>query len=216
LATAHKDNALAAVALGQEKLVILRAGKIISTTALEFRPTSVAFSPDDGELAIGGSDNKVHVFSIGSDAVKLSKTLTGHLGRITSVVYDGQFLVSSDANRAIYFWKNGELQNNTGWTFHNAVVSETSFNPSSTVLATCSQDQDILLWSDLSKFEHFYTRFPLAHHLGVDHVNWLNDETIISTGVDRCIKVWSVIKGGFSSDKKDEMLAAKEKEEKKQ
>jgi len=177
---------------------------------------AIAFNANDSELAIGGADCKVHLFAFGTDAAKATKVLDGHTARVTSVIYDATQLVSTDANRAIYFWKNGEMQNNTGWTFHNGNVTQTAFNPSSTLLASCSQDQDILIWSDLVKFEHYYTRFTLSHHLGTDHVAFLDDNTVISTGVDRCIKIWNIIKGGFSIEKKEEMIKQAEKEEKKQ
>jgi len=215
IATAHKDSALAVAVLSQEKLVVLRAGKIISTTELGFKPTSVAFSADDSEIAVGVSTGKIQLFSFGSDAAKATKTLSGHPNRIASLVYDGSFLVSTDTTK-IYFWKGGETLNYTGWTFHSGVVTEVAFNPSSTVVASCSQDQDIILWSDLTKFEHYYMKFTGAHYLGVDHVGWLSDDSIISTGNDRCVKIWTLVKGGFTLEKKEEAIKQQEKEEKKQ
>jgi len=194
IAASRKESNLAAVVLAQEKLVIVRAGKIASTLDIGFRPNCVAFSPDEKELAVGGNDMKIHLYSLTKDEPKAGKVLSGHVNRVLCLRYspDGSLLVSSDSNRIIYIWKDGVIQNSTGWPFHNSAVSGISFSPSGKLLASCSIDQDILVWTDMKTFDSNCGKILLSHNIGVDHVEFVDESTLVSTGADRCVKIWKL------------------------
>jgi len=197
IAAARKDASLAAAVMAQEKLIILRGKQVASKVDLGFRPTSLTFSADDKEIAVGGNDSKVYLFSLANDVATKKSVLSGnHLVKIVSLNYtpDGSYLVSTDANRFIYFWKGGKVANITGWTYHNAAVTDSSFDSTGARFATSSIDQDIIVWSDTKTFEALYYKIVLAHATGVDHVAFLDDKTLISSGTDRTVKIWALAK----------------------
>jgi len=198
LAAANKDPNLAVCALFQNKIVTLRSGKVVTPEAISYRPCCIAFSADDQFVAVGGEDKKVHIYKVDTKAATLKESAVytgGHLGRVLTVRWsaDSKFLVSADSSRMICIFDSaGKQQNSTSWTFHNASVTEVAWPASgSSQLATCSQDQDVLVWTDLKTFEHQMQRIQLAHPLGVDHVAFVDDNTLITSGADRAIRVWS-------------------------
>jgi len=194
VAASIKDPTLVAVILANEKLLIIRAGKTVATVDLGFKPISLAFNSIDTEIAVGGQDQKVHLFKLEKDTATAGNVLGEHTGKIMSVRYssDGKFLVSTDSNRNIFFWNDGKVLNNTGWPFHNSQVTATALPPSCSRIATCSLDQDIIIWSDLKNFESKLQKISLAHPTGVDHVEFLDENILISSGNDRTIKIWKL------------------------
>eukprot|EP00823_Brevimastigomonas_motovehiculus_P008484 TRINITY_DN7793_c0_g1_i1.p1 TRINITY_DN7793_c0_g1~~TRINITY_DN7793_c0_g1_i1.p1 ORF type:complete len:632 (-),score=148.85 TRINITY_DN7793_c0_g1_i1:171-2066(-) len=195
IAAAHKTAGLCAVVLAQQKVVLLSDMKVLFTESLAYRPTCIAFSPDDKELSIGGNDNKVHIYTVASDKLTQRMLFTEHLHRVVAVSYsqDGTLICSSDAGRNMYTFvaKDGKIHNTTGWPYHSAPVNSTAFSPNTKCLASCSQDQDVFIWTDLEKWDAKYLRCVLAHLGGADHVDFLDENTVISTGQDRSIKLWT-------------------------
>jgi WD40 repeat protein len=195
IAAANKDASLAAVIL-PEKVVLVRGSKVAGKVDLSTRPQSVAFSSDDKELAVGFSDGKIRTYAVSSDNLKESKTLSEHRVRVMSLNYspNGEYLMSTDADRYIYFWgRDGQVKNRSGWTFHNSSVNDTAFNSSTSKVITCSLDQDIIVWNDLKTLEHKYSKMVLTHPTGVSRVVLLADDTtLVSQGLDRSIKVWTL------------------------
>jgi len=197
LATGNKDPHLAAVPLAQNKLIIVRDGKVATTTELAFEPLCAAFSPDDTQLAVAGKDKVVHLYSISGDAPKETKKLSGSHDRdITSLEYspDGKLLCSTGKDRAIYLWSTatGEVQNPTGWTFHSANVPHASWSPDVKLLATGSTDEDINIWRDFKNFKFDRQTIKLAHKGGVLKLYFWDASTLLSVGSDRAIRIWKL------------------------
>jgi WD40 repeat protein len=194
VAHANKDKDLIAVVTAQEKLVLLRGSKVVSTSDLGCRPNNVVFSPSDNQLAVSGKDYKVHLFEVSHDAVKPSKVLDNHLKEINVVAYNnaGTTLVSAGKDRNIFFWVNDKPQNATGWCFHNAQVTDISFSPSGDRLVSGSADEGIIVWKDTKTWETTRQTIEAAHCAGVDRVFFWDDKTVLSLGADRVIKIWDV------------------------
>jgi len=194
VAQANKDKDLFAVVTAQEKLVLFRGNKIVSTTDLHVRPNNVIFSPSDNQLAVSGKDYKVHLFDVSHDAVKPSKVLDNHIKEVNVIAYNsaGNQLVSAGKDRNIYWWVNDKPQNATGWCFHNAQVTDISFSPSNNLMASCSADEGIIIWKDTKTFESTRTTWDAAHCQGVERICFWDEKTVVSLGSDRVIKVWDV------------------------
>jgi len=194
VANANKDKDLFAVVTAQEKLVLLRGTKVVSTTDLHCRPNHVVFSPNDDHLAVAGKDYKIHIFELSHDSVKPSKVLDNHIKEVNVCVYNssGTQLVTAGKDRNIYFWVNDKPQNVTGWCNHNAQVTDVSFSPNNERVVTGSADESIIVWKDTKTYETSRTTLEAAHCQGVDRVFFWDDKTVISMGSDRVIKVWDV------------------------
>lgn len=104
---------------------------------------------------------------------------------------------------------SGAVMNATGWRFHSARVTDLAFSPDSSRLASTSVDQNLLVWTDLDKFAS--DRIPIqrklllhpsscasgsdkliaaAHIGGVQCVEFLDNDRVVSIGDDRAVKVW--------------------------
>jgi len=194
LSVAKKDPDLAVTVLYQGKLVVFREAKILSTTALDYTPTSVTLGLDDTKIAVGATDSKVRTYDLSRDGkVELKQTLTGNNGRVTIVAYNpaGTILAAGDVTRQIVLFKDGVQQNSSGWAFHASNPTDLSFDANGARLASSGLDQDIIVWRDLNKFEHEMQRISAAHPLGADHVVWADDTRLISSGSDRCVRFWT-------------------------
>lgn len=123
-----------------------------SIVDLTFSATCVAVRPDASEVAIGGEDNRVHIFRVGSDG-KLegtSKTLDGNRGAISTLVYspDGSLLLAGDSQRKIVVYDAGSgAVKIDQWVFHNSRVNSAAFSPNGKYAVTGSLDTNLILWT---------------------------------------------------------------------
>jgi len=193
-----KDSDLYVVGLAQQKLVVVRNGNAVSTLDVNYKPTALAFNPDDTELAVAG-DKKVHVYTVEKDTLKeVEKLEDVHRQSVTWVAYapNGEFLASADSDRFIYIFNKGDGKvANSGWRYHNGKVNAVAWSPSTTRVATASIDQNIIIWSDTKTFstkaQYLIER---AHLGGVKFVRFLDDNTLVSTGDDRTVRIWDLTK----------------------
>jgi len=193
LAAATSDDELAAVILS-DKLLIIREEKIISTSEFKATATCLCWSLDDTTVSVGCSDGKIRSFEVEKDSATLKVTYEGqHVGKVVSVTYSpsGQ-LVSMGFDRMIYFWESkSKVLNQTGWPLHNASIVSSSFNPDGDLMATGSQDQNIIIWKDLKGLDGTKAlKIELAHLEGVLFVAFLGNNTLLSLGLDKTIKTW--------------------------
>ncbi|RVE39875.1 hypothetical protein evm_015475 [Chilo suppressalis] len=82
-----------------------------STMPLNFEPTCVAIDPKSRHVAVGGADNKVHMYTLDIRTLTQSVELT-HLGAVTDVKFspDSKYLVASDANRKLILYSTDEYK----------------------------------------------------------------------------------------------------------
>lgn len=185
------DGKSAAVAIKNEKLLIVRDGASTSTS-LSFEPTAVAVSSDGSKVVVGGN-KKVVLFTV--DGGNATESLTTAVpGSVTSIRFspDGKHLSVTDKEKSTTILVVDDLstRNPTNWQYHDAVVNTSAWNPQGDLIITGASDQNIWAWTDTEKFHrNNKVQHKLLHHKGVSHVQFLDDATFVSTGVDRCIKV---------------------------
>jgi len=194
----HEPN-VAFVSLGQQKIVIVKNGNVGQTVPLKYKPTCIAISPDDKELAVGGDDKKLHIFArTDGTGLKETHTLGDHAHDIEAVAFspDGKWVASSDLGRAIYVRdraNNYATKNPLGWKYHNSKVVTLAWSPNSKVIASGSQDGSVIIWRDTEQFEtNNRTQIDAVHVEGVTRIRFLSDDTFVTTGNDRAIKIFKV------------------------
>jgi len=198
------DGQPAAVAVGSKTLdlavvatiksvVVVRSGKVAFTLPAAWQPTAIALSPDEKEVAVGGKDNSLHIYSLNGDNLSEVKKLEGHRGSVTAATYspDGKFLATADANRDIFVWdvaaKTIKIE---GWVFHTARVNTLSWHPSSRYLASGGLDSNVYIWDTKETAKRVFIRG--AHHGGVNGVAWVEDTVLASAGQDCALKTWNI------------------------
>jgi len=100
-----KDKNLVIVAL-RDSVVVIKNGKIASKTSASYEPSAVAISVDETQVAIGGGDKNIHLYSLSGDKLTEGAVLSGHRGVLKTLEYSptGTHLAAGDQNREIIIW----------------------------------------------------------------------------------------------------------------
>jgi len=172
-----------------KKVNLLRNGAIKGTIDVAFEPSSVAVNSAGTEVAVGGKDKKIHIFSVSGDSLSESKVLEGHRGEVSAVAYSDNDarLASADSMREILVWKDGEVEVR-GWVHHTARINALAWSPDNDHLASGALDQQAIVWNcaETSKRVHIAN----CHKGGVNDVAWLDENTLLTTGQDCSTKSW--------------------------
>ncbi len=94
----------------KNELVLTKNMQKVCTVKTHFTPTSICFSPNGNELAVGAEDNKVYFYSLSADGNLTldAKQLSSNRGAVTCVSYspNGQLLAVADTQRAIFVYES--------------------------------------------------------------------------------------------------------------
>ncbi|CAG2103275.1 unnamed protein product [Medioppia subpectinata] len=198
-----------AVLQGQELIVVAGHETISVYTAVStcgkqssipvaYEPSSVSINHVHNDVAVGGTkDSKVHIYTLNGNSLT-EKAILEHRAPITDVSYspDGKYLAAADQNRKIvlYLSPSYELAHQLEWGFHTARVNCLSWSPDCIHLASGSLDTGIIIWNASQPNKHFTLK--KAHPQSqVTRIEWLDESTIVTTGHDGTIKVWTVLFG---------------------
>jgi WD40 repeat protein len=156
--------------------------------------TAVSFSPDNSALVSCGKDSKVCVW----DVQKGTKIYSSHLYQFGALM-DCKF--SLDSNKVfatasevdiVMLWKVGQQEvKKTLLEGHRGCVNHLSFSPDNIHLASCGEDQKIILWNKssgkiLATLKDKYN--------SIRYCRYNTDGTLIAAVVyGERVKIWSTI-----------------------
>jgi ribosome assembly protein 4 len=114
-------------------------------------------------------------------------------------------MVSCSDDNTMFLWPSlvgteasGELKPTARLTGHQGIIFNIAFSPDGTLLASCSADKTVKLWS--ASTGKFITTFR-GHVAAVYHVSWSLDSRLVASGSrDSTLKVWSVAKRELVED----------------
>jgi WD40 repeat protein/tRNA A-37 threonylcarbamoyl transferase component Bud32 len=169
-------------------------GKLRKAFDFEWKPWSLAASPDGHTLAVGGADSVVRI--VDSETGAELRRLVGHVNPVRAVAFGptGRLLASGDGD--VGRDDAGEVKVwdvNTGralHTFrgHTDPIFRLAFSPNNTRLASASQDHTVKIW-ELSSGQEVLTLH--GHSDAVRAVAFSPDGwRLASAGADRVIRVW--------------------------
>lgn len=189
------NKGLAIVACVRE-VVVLRDGAIVNAQKTSYEPQCVAISSNASEVAVGGGDgdNKVHIYSLSGNNLTEKKILD-HNGAVTDLKYspDGAYLAASDTYRKVLLYQLPDYTTlvSTEWGYHTARVNSVAWTPDSKHVASGSLDTHLIVWSPDSKTKYLVVKG--AHPMSqVTRVNWVDNNTLVSTGQDSCVRQWNI------------------------
>lgn len=154
IAVGVRDTSLI-IAPTVDSIVVIKGGKVASKLAVKYQPLAAALSVDETQVAIGGKDNNIHLYSLSGTQLSETGTLEGHRGPLASLVYspDGRFLASADSNRDIIVWDPKTKEKKvTGWCYHTARINSLAFASDSVHLVSGGLDGNLFVW-DIEKPE---------------------------------------------------------------
>ncbi|KAG6445539.1 actin-interacting protein 1 [Manduca sexta] len=180
-----------------KELAVIVGGSKKSTTPINYEPSCVSIENNTKHVAVGGADNKVHIYTLSGTSLSPGVELA-HLGAVTDARYspDATHLVASDANRKLILYSAADeykLAHNKEWGFHTARVNCVAWSPDSKRIASGSLDTTIIIWNVDQPNKH--TIIKNAHPQSqITGLTWIDDETVVSVGQDANTRVWNVPK----------------------
>ncbi|EDV41310.1 uncharacterized protein Dana_GF23482 [Drosophila ananassae] len=192
LAILRSENIIALACI--KEVTLVQDQKKIFSLPIKYEASSIAVNADTHDVAVGGDDQKLHIYSLKAGVLE-PKVELDHLGAVTDVSYspDQKYLVACDAHRKVVLYSVEEYKpaHNKEWGFHSARVNTVAWSPNSLLVASGSLDTSIIIWSVANPAKH--TIIKNAHPQSqITRLVWLDNNTVISTGQDCNTKVWHV------------------------
>ena len=175
-----------------EKNLLLVRGSVIKTYPLNFVPTAIAVSGDGSEIAIGGADKIVHLFTPEGEE---KGHISGLFKDCCSIAYspDDTKIAATSVNKEIMIWNRSDFENPLidGWRFHSLAITKLLWIDNENLLSV-SKDRSIRLWS--MKKRRTNIELARAHVQGITDAAWLEEGVLITTGIDGAIRTWNITK----------------------
>ncbi|XP_045607289.1 actin-interacting protein 1 isoform X2 [Procambarus clarkii] len=183
------------IAVTTKEICIIHNDKKVGSLPIDWDGLCVSASTDgNNEVAVGGADNLIHVYTL-SGSTLTQKTTLEHLGPVTDLSYspDNRFLVACDANRkvVVYSLPSYEKFNKIEWGFHNARINTVAWSPDSQLVASGALDTMIIIWNINHPNKHIIIKnsHPQSQVTGLA---WMDNRKLVSVGHDGIVKSWSV------------------------
>lgn len=170
---------------------------LLASTDLNFVSSSISVIPNTSKILINNETAKrVEEYSIG---LKIEYVASYAALRappsLIKVSPDGKYAAVAE-NTGKYTLYNTEDRSTvtTRWAFHSSKVNDSQWTPDSKFLVSGGLDCGLFVYSVDRPSK--VVKYPLAHQTGVSGLQWLkygnNSGAFISTGLDGCVKAWSV------------------------
>jgi len=147
-----------------------------------------------GELAVGSSDHRIHIYDL--DTLALKKNLEGHTNSVFTLAYHGQYLISSGRDAHIRIWDSTlDYLPAAVVPAHNYAINHVLPLKGTELLASCSMDKSVKIWDINSmRLMKVIDKGKFASHGTSVNRLWWNENTqrLFSGSDDRTISEWSL------------------------
>jgi WD40 repeat protein len=119
-------------------VVVVKDGKVVSSTDVAFEPLSVAVSPDGSVAAVGGKNKSIRIYSISGDRLE-EKQVVEASGSVECLGYSpcGKFLASGDGGRNVFVWDVADYSKKMSrWKYHNSKIVSLAWTSDSKHIAS--------------------------------------------------------------------------------
>lgn len=183
------------------KLVLLKNKDVLCSINLNYDATSVTLTRNANFVAVGGKDNKVHIYEINSTLNTFVEVTTlQERDFITAVRYSNndEYLAVADNAKNVKCYKLDSANKSSYseitrdlWQHHAGKITSLAWSPDSTHLATSSVDTHCFIYSPAksSDFVHIKNAHPLNPLTGCA---WLNNNHLVTSSQDCCIRKWKL------------------------
>lgn len=89
-----------------KEIVVAQENRKVSSLPINYEASSVSINPTTRDVAVGGDDNKIHIYTLNGNSQLELKIELEHLGAITDCSYspDNKYLVACDSNRKVVLY----------------------------------------------------------------------------------------------------------------
>uniref|UniRef100_A0A3Q3X3P3 Uncharacterized protein n=1 Tax=Mola mola TaxID=94237 RepID=A0A3Q3X3P3_MOLML len=150
--------------------------------------------PGGTTAAVGGADEKIHLYSIQGNTLKDEGQTLSVKGKVTDMAYsnDGAYLASIDDKKVatVFSVADGYSVKNECYGHHAKPVS-LAWSPDNEHFATGGMDMNVFVWgvNDTEKKTKLSDTHRLHH---VSALAWIDERTLVTTSHDASIKQWTV------------------------
>ena len=156
----------------------------------------IAISEENGEFAVGFSDNHIRVYYLKDFTLK--QDIEAHNISVFTVQYspDQRYLLSGSRDAHLKIWDvERGYQLKESIVAHLYAINHLDFSADGKHFVTCSMDKSIKVW-DAETF-HLLKVIDKARHAGhgtsVNKVHWTNfNNLLLSASDDRSISIWDI------------------------
>ncbi|KAF1963264.1 WD40 repeat-like protein [Byssothecium circinans] len=175
-----------------DSIAVYAKGKMISALPVKYTPTCIATYGSN--VAVGGDDKLVHIYTLSGTELKETGTeLRRATAPISALAFSGsgEKLVFGANNGKIYaFEASGEWKLITDrWSAHTARITCLAWDEAEKFAASGSLDTSVMAWSVDDPGKRI--KAMNAHKDGVTGIAWETGK-IISAGGDASVKVWKL------------------------
>lgn len=109
LAILRNENVIAVACV--KDITLVQDQKKVFSLPIKYESSSISVNPETLDVAVGGDDQKLHIYSLKGTALEL-KTELEHLGPVTDCSYspDNKYLVACDAHRKVVLYSVEEYK----------------------------------------------------------------------------------------------------------
>ena len=158
----------------------------------KYTPSAIAFSGKT--VAVGGDDYILHLYSMSSNSLAVTKEITEAGSLITTLAFspDRSLLAVGFSNGKITVYKCEDWSVAiTRWSSHTARITSIAWDASGNYAVSSSLDTNVFVWSVAKPGTRINA--SNAHKDGVNGVTWVNGQRLIaSVGGDAAVKLWKV------------------------
>lgn len=161
--------------------------------------SAVDISKKGDEVAVGFDNNKIRIYTLQSSGTLVEKTSSepdipmSVRAAVTMVSYspDNKYIAVGDQTGKIHVFDAATkaLRLNQ-WVFHSARINALSWSDDSMYAVSGGLDTNVFVWSVANPMKH--VAIKNAHQESVTGVTFLDQNTVVSTGNDACVKTWSI------------------------
>eukprot|EP01090_Pellita_catalonica_P003495 TRINITY_DN13168_c0_g1_i1.p1 TRINITY_DN13168_c0_g1~~TRINITY_DN13168_c0_g1_i1.p1 ORF type:complete len:658 (-),score=131.48 TRINITY_DN13168_c0_g1_i1:88-2061(-) len=192
MGTSRGTAGISAIGTYDEKIHLVKNGAIVDSASVNYRPVSLAVSPSGNQVAVGGNDKKVHLFSVSGGKLSETAALTGHVGQVSALSYsaDGKKLATAATKIIVFSTGDNSVISDNDFIFHTAKVNNMEWSPNGRYLASVGLDTTLLVWDSENPKKKMWVK--AAHHGAVNDCTWIDDNTVASVGADAALKTWNL------------------------
>jgi WD40 repeat protein len=133
-----------------KQLVLIRDKKKVASFSFNYESTCVTVRKSVAEVAVGGKDNKIHVYEFGSNVFNEIKTFVER-DYLTAIAYshDEVYLAAADNNKNVKCYNLNENYDNITrdmWQHHAGKITALSWSFDSKHLATSGIDTHCMIY----------------------------------------------------------------------
>ncbi|KAF9431871.1 WD repeat-containing protein 1 [Entomortierella beljakovae] len=177
----------------ENEIQIIQGGKKVGSLPVNYSATTAAINPQGNLVAIGNQDAKVHIMKLEGNNLTAVHTLEKNKGGISALAFnpEGTLLAAGDNSGKIFVFDvaTGESKINQ-WVFHSARVTSVSWSSCGQYAVSGSLDTNVYVWSVQTPMKKI--AILNAHALSVSGAAFVEENKIVTTGADACVKTWKL------------------------